>query len=225
MSPIERYDVVVAGGGAAGVAAAVGAARTGARTLLVERYGFLGGMGTAAGVTNFCGLHANVHGDIRQVVHGVADELLVRMAALDGLSEPHLIFGRIHAQAYDMSAFKCAADALLAARGVRPTLLQPVWAVAGHALGAATALLGPKAAMACTAAIEDEIDAHYSEQLAALGDSDPELSESIARFQADEREHRDIALAAGAEATPAYPLLYSAITPGCRIAIELSKRI
>ena len=116
-------------------------------------------------------------------------------------------------------------DDLLDERGIRPTLLQPVWAVAGHALGAATALLGPKAAMACTAAIEDEIDAHYSEQLAALGDSEPELSQSIARFQADERDHRDIALAAGAEATPAYPILYSAIRAGCRIAIELSKRI
>lgn len=116
-------------------------------------------------------------------------------------------------------------DAMLAARGVRPTLLQPIWAVAGHALGAATALIGPEAAMACTAAIEDEIDAHYSEQLEALGDSDPPLSQSIARFQADEREHRDIALAAGAEQSPAYPLLYSAIRAGCRVAIELSKRI
>ena len=93
-------------------------------------------------------------------------------------------------------------DAMLAARGVRPTLLQPVWAVAGHALGAATALIGPEAAMACTAAIEDEIDAHYSEQLEALGDSDPALSASIARFQADEREHRDIALAGRRRAKP-----------------------
>ena len=116
-------------------------------------------------------------------------------------------------------------DDLLAARGIRPTILQPFWAVAGHMLGAATALMGPKAAMACTAAIEDEIDAHYSEQLAALGDCEPELSRNIARFQADEREHRDIALAAGAKATPAYPILYSAIRAGCRIAIELSKRI
>ena len=81
--------------------------------LLVERYGFLGGMGTAAGVSNFCGLHANVHGTIRQVVHGMTDELLDRMRALDGLNEPHLILGKIHAQAYDISAFKCAADGLL----------------------------------------------------------------------------------------------------------------
>ena len=112
-----EYDCVVLGGGPAGIAAATAAARGGARTLLVERYGFLGGMGTAAGVTNFCGLHANVHGTIRRVVHGVASELLERMAALGGLSEPHLIFGRIHAQAYDTAAFKCAADALLDAAG------------------------------------------------------------------------------------------------------------
>jgi hypothetical protein len=111
------YEVVVLGGGPAGIAAAACAARHGARTLLVERYGFLGGMGTAAGVTNFCGLHANVHGEIRQVVHGIADELLERMRELGGLNEPHLIFGRIHAQAYDTAAFKCAADALLLACG------------------------------------------------------------------------------------------------------------
>lgn len=114
-----EFDVVVLGGGPAGIAAAASAARNGADTLLVERYGFLGGMGTAAGVTNFCGLHANVHGEHRRVVHGVVDELLDRMHALDGLSEPHLVLGRIHAQAYDISAYKCAADALLAQAGAR----------------------------------------------------------------------------------------------------------
>jgi ubiquinone biosynthesis monooxygenase Coq7 len=116
-------------------------------------------------------------------------------------------------------------DALLAARGVRPTILQPFWAVAGHALGAATALISPAAAMACTAAIEDEIDAHYSEQLAELADSDPPLSASIESFQADERAHRDAAIAAGAESSIGYPVLYAAIRAGCRAAIELSKRI
>jgi ubiquinone biosynthesis monooxygenase Coq7 len=141
------------------------------------------------------------------------------------LGEHHPMSGEIGRMAAQEKTHLKHFDQLLAERGVRPTALQPVWAVAGHMLGATTALLGPKAAMACTAAIEDEIDAHYSEQLAALGDSDPELSESIKRFQADEREHRDIALAAGAEATPAYPLIYSAIRAGCRIAIELSKRI
>ncbi len=112
-----EYDVVVLGGGPAGIAAAASSARHGAPTLLVERYGFLGGMGTAAGVTNFCGLHANVHGEIVQVVHGIADDLLARMRTLGGLNEPHLIFNRIHAQAYDTAAFKCAADALLLAAG------------------------------------------------------------------------------------------------------------
>ena len=113
------FDVVVLGGGPAGIAAACAAARNGANVLLVERYGFLGGMGTAAGVTNFCGLHANVYGDIRQVVRGVAGDLLQRMHDLDGLNEPHLVLGKIHAQAYDMSAFKCAADGLLLADGVQ----------------------------------------------------------------------------------------------------------
>ena len=127
-----EFDVVVLGGGPAGIAAAAAAARHGAQTLLIERYGFLGGMGTAAGVTNFCGLHANVHGEIRQVVHGVADELLDRMRALDGLNEPHLVLGRIHAQAYDVPAYKCAADKLLADAGVHMLF---------HAVGAGVAAL------------------------------------------------------------------------------------
>jgi glycine/D-amino acid oxidase-like deaminating enzyme len=113
------FDVVVLGGGPAGMAAARAAAQEGAQVLLVERYGFLGGMGTAAGVTNFCGLHANVHGEHRRVVRGVADDLLRRMAALDGLNTPHVVLGRIQAQAYDTAAFKCAADGLLADAGVR----------------------------------------------------------------------------------------------------------
>ena len=112
-----EFDVVVLGGGPAGIAAGTAAARGGAKTLLVERYGFLGGMGTAAGVTNFCGLHANVHGEHVRVVRGVADELLDRVAALDGLNEPHLVFGRILAQAYDTAAFKCAADQMLLGAG------------------------------------------------------------------------------------------------------------
>lgn len=116
-------------------------------------------------------------------------------------------------------------DAMLAERGVRPTVLQPFWRVAGHALGAATALISPEAAMACTAAVEDEIDQHYSEQLQALGTDDPALSEAIADFQADEREHRDAAIEAGAESSIGYPVLYAAIRAGCRVAIELSKRI
>ena len=114
---------------------------------------------------------------------------------------------------------------LLAERGVRPTLLQPVWRVAGHALGVTTALISPAAAMACTAAVEDEIDAHYSDQLEALGTVDAPLADAIRDFQGDEQEHRAVAIEAGAEDSFGYPLLYSAIRAGCRIAIELSKRI
>lgn len=113
-----EYEVVVLGGGPAGMAAAVAAARAGRKTLLVERYGFLGGMGTAAGVTNFCGLHANVHGEIRQVVHGVADDLLQRIDRLGGLNQPHGLFGKTVAQAYDTAAYKIAADELLLSSGV-----------------------------------------------------------------------------------------------------------
>jgi len=116
-------------------------------------------------------------------------------------------------------------DAMVARRGVRPTALQPIWNVAGFALGAATALIGPKAAMACTAAIETEIDRHYGEQLEQIGTADPELSQVIAEFRAEEVEHHDMAIGAGAEQAPAYPLLSGAIRLGCRIAIGLSRRI
>jgi len=116
-------------------------------------------------------------------------------------------------------------EQLLPARRVRPTLLHPLWRTAGFALGAATALIGPKAAMACTAAVETEIDRHYTEQLEELGDSDPELSALIEQFREDERAHRDAALAAGAEQAPAYPLLSGAIRLGCRVAIRLAERI
>ena len=128
-----EYEVAVLGGGPAGIAAAVAAARAGRRTLLVERYGFLGGMGTAAGVTNFCGLHANVHGEMHRVVQGVASELLARIDQLDGLNKPHLILGKIFAQAYDTAAYKIAADDLLAGHEVD---------ILFHALGAGVAMLG-----------------------------------------------------------------------------------
>lgn len=116
-------------------------------------------------------------------------------------------------------------DGLMAERGVRPTALQPLWKVAGFALGAATALMSERAAMACTDAVETEIDRHYSRQLADLGDSDPELAADIAAFRAEELEHRDIAREHGAAETMGYPLLTAAIRAGCRLAIGLSKRI
>lgn len=116
-------------------------------------------------------------------------------------------------------------DQLLTERGVRPTLLQPLWSRAGYMLGVVTALMGPNAAMACTAAVETEIDKHYGDQLVELGDADPELSGVIAEFQADEAEHRDTALAHGAEQAVGYPLLSAAIRFGTRAAIAVAKRI
>jgi ubiquinone biosynthesis monooxygenase Coq7 len=116
-------------------------------------------------------------------------------------------------------------DRMMTERRVRPTALSPVWHAAGYVLGAATALMGPRAAMACTAAVESEIDRHYAQQAEALGDSDRELSERIEEFAAEEREHRETALRHGAEQTPGYPLLSAAIRASCRAAIALSKRI
>jgi ubiquinone biosynthesis monooxygenase Coq7 len=116
-------------------------------------------------------------------------------------------------------------DEMMVERGIRPTLLQPLWRAAGHVLGAATALMSPNAAMACTAAVETEIDRHYSDQLRALGHDEPDLAGTIGRFRDEELEHRDTALAAGAEDAFGYPILSSLIRAGCRIAIALSKRI
>ena len=114
---------------------------------------------------------------------------------------------------------------LMAERRVRPTALQPLWNVAGFALGAATALMSEKAALACTEAVETEIDKHYAQQLRQLGSGDPELASDIAEFQVDELEHRDTAREAGAAQAVGYPLLTAAIRAGCRVAIGLSKRI
>ena len=116
-------------------------------------------------------------------------------------------------------------DKMMADRRVRPTALQPLWSVAGFALGAATAMISEKAAMACTDAVETEIEKHYSEQLAALGDDDPEFAADIRDFQAEELEHRETAREHGSQEAVAYPLLTAAIRAGCRLAIELSKRI
>ncbi len=116
-------------------------------------------------------------------------------------------------------------DALMAERGVRPSALQPFWSAAGYALGAATALIGPETAMACTVAVEEEIDRHYSRQLEALDGTDDELEGLVREFREDERAHRDAALEAGAENAPAYPILSGAIRLGCRLAIRMAERI
>jgi ubiquinone biosynthesis monooxygenase Coq7 len=113
---------------------------------------------------------------------------------------------------------------LIVDRQVRPTVLQPIWHVAGFALGAATALLGERAAMACTVAVEEVIDEHYAKQAEQLGDTEPELKAHIDQFRAEELEHRDIGLAHEAEMAPAYPVLTTAIKMGSRAAIWLAER-
>ena len=152
-----------------------------------------------------------------------ATRIYAGQLAVMGTRAPHS--GEVQGMAVQEAGHRARFDALMAARGVRPTALQPVWSVAGFALGAATALIGPEAAMACTAAIEEEIDRHYTRQLDELGDDDPELSGLIREFRDDEREHRETAIANGAERAPFQPLLSGAIRLGCRIAIRLSERI
>jgi len=116
-------------------------------------------------------------------------------------------------------------DRLVNERRVRPTALEPVWRVAGFALGAVTAAMGEKAAFACTAAVEEVIDEHYASQVAALKDKDESLKATVEDFRADEAAHRDEALKQGAEQAPGYKLLSETIKAGCRIAIKLSERI
>jgi ubiquinone biosynthesis monooxygenase Coq7 len=114
---------------------------------------------------------------------------------------------------------------MIGERRVRPTALLPFWHVAGFALGAATAVLGERAAMACTVAVEETIDAHYSAQIDQLADSETPLRETLEKFRGEELEHRDIALANGAERASGYRLLSAAIRTGCRVAIRLSERL
>lgn len=154
-----------------------------------------------------------------------ATRIYAGQLAVMGDRGPHS--GEIAAMARQEDDHHEAFNALMAERGVRPTALHPFWHVAGYALGAATALIGPKAAMACTAAVETEIDKHYSDQLDRLKDvdEDPELQGMIEQFREDEREHHDAAIAAGAEEATAYPLLSAAIRAGCRAAIRISERV
>lgn len=114
---------------------------------------------------------------------------------------------------------------LIAERRVRPTALLPFWHVAGFALGAATAAMGYRAAMACTVAVEEAIDEHYQAQEATLGEDEAPLKADIARFRAEELEHRDIGLENEAELTPAYRLLSAAIKFGCKVAIKVAEKV
>ncbi len=114
---------------------------------------------------------------------------------------------------------------MIAERRVRPTAMLPFWHVAGFALGAATAALGPKAAMACTVAVEETIDAHYAAQRDTLGADEAELKDTIETFRQEELEHRDIGLENGAEQAPAYKLLTGLIRLGCKAAIRISEKV
>lgn len=153
-----------------------------------------------------------------------ATRIYAGQLAVMGESAAHS--AEIRAMAEQEAGHRAEFDALMNRRGVRPTVLQPVWAAAGYALGAATALMGPEAAMACTAAVETEIERHYTRQLEALQETgeDPELAEMIERFRDEEREHHNTAIAHGAESAPAYGLLSAAIRLGCRVAIRVSER-
>lgn len=113
---------------------------------------------------------------------------------------------------------------LISQRQTRPTVFHPIWHVAGFLVGAGSALLGEKGAMACTVAVEEAIDEHYAAQRDTLGEDDKELRDTIEKFRLEELEHRDIGLENGAEEAIAYPLLYRAIKQGCKTAIWLSER-
>lgn len=134
--------------------------------------------------------------------------------------------GAIHHMAEQEQRHLEAFDRMIVERNVRPTVLQPFWKVAGYALGAGTAIMGPRAAMACTAAVETEIDLHYQEQLEQLeSENDPELLSKIAEFREEELEHKQTAIDSGAEDTPGYLVLSAVIRLGCKVAIGLSKRV
>jgi ubiquinone biosynthesis monooxygenase Coq7 len=130
----------------------------------------------------------------------------------------------IHRMAAQEKRHLAAFEALVQARQVRPTLLHPLWHVAGYALGAATALLGERAAMACTVAVEEVIDEHYQGQLGRLGAADPALSETIEAFRADEAQHRRTAIEHGATEAFGYELISAVVKTGSRLAIWLSTR-
>jgi len=144
-------------------------------------------------------------------------------AVFDGLK------GKIAGQLEHMEAQEAehldAFDHLLTERRVRPTVMTPLWRAAGFALGAGTALLGEKAAHACTEAVETVIEGHYASQIAELQEREPELAAKLSKFRDDELEHRDEALAGGAREAPAYPLLSSAIQGMCRLAIKISEKL
>ena len=163
--------------------------------------------------------HAGEHGAVR-IYEG-------QLAVLDGRPSTARSADLIRHMAAQEDHHLETFNKLLSERKVRPTLLSPVWHVAGFTLGAATALMGEKAAMACTAAVEEAIDEHYAEQSKLLSEdeNEAELKEIIDQFREEELEHRQTALDEGAEQAPAYPLMSAVIKLGCKAAIKISERI
>jgi len=157
--------------------------------------------------------HAGEYGAVR-IYQG-------QLAVLGGTEAGTPIRAMAESEKRHLEAF----DALIAKRRVRPTALMPLWHVAGFALGAATALLGPRAAMACTVAVEEVIDEHYARQVGQLGADEPELRQAFEEFRREEIRHRDTALDHGAREAPGYEPLTALIKAGSRLAIWLSERI
>ncbi len=135
------------------------------------------------------------------------------------------IAAQLAEQEADEAIHKAAFDKLLLERKVRPTLLGPIWGAAGFGLGVVTALMGEKAAHACTAAVEEVIEDHYREQIEELGDQEPELSAMISRFREEEIAHKDQAIAEGAKEAFGHPVLEAVIKAGCRVAIAVCQKV
>lgn len=144
-----------------------------------------------------------------------------QLAVLRRSAKANVVREMAEQEAKHLAAF----NELLAQRRVRPTAMLPLWHLAGFALGAMTAALGERAAMACTVAVEEAIDAHYARQIDALHDDEAALRDRLARFRDEELGHRDIGLAHGARDAPGYPWLTAAIKAGCRAAIVISERL
>jgi 3-demethoxyubiquinol 3-hydroxylase len=144
-----------------------------------------------------------------------------QLAVLKGKPEEIVIRRMYERELEHLKAF----EKLMIERRARPSALYPVWDVAGFALGAITGMLGPKAAMACTVAVEEVIDAHYRHQAESLGEDEAPLRRKIEEFRADEIHHRDTGLQHGAKEAPGYELLTGAIKAGSRLAIWLAERV
>lgn len=148
-----------------------------------------------------------------------------QLAVLGKAKSHQRIAGQLAEMEADEAVHLARFDVLLTEHGVRPTIMTPFWRVAAFALGAGTALLGDKAAHACTEAVEDVIEQHYAGQIAELKDRDPALAAELSKFRDEELAHRDQALAEGARDAPGYPVLAAVIRAGCKAAIRISEKL